>query len=146
MFAVPAPELWRQLPDWDLRRAGVTPQRIRTLRTAAAAANAIERTASMDAADADRVLQALPGIGVWTSAETRQRALGDADAVSFGDFHVAKNLCWWLVGQRGDDQAAAELLQPFTGHRYRVQRLMEIVGAAAPRRGPRLAPSPHRFA
>ena len=31
-----------------------------------------------------------PGIGVWTSAEVRFRALGDADAVSFGDYHIAE--------------------------------------------------------
>ena len=33
-----------------------------------------------------------PGIGVWTSAEVRFRAHGDADAVSFGDYHIAKNV------------------------------------------------------
>jgi hypothetical protein len=33
-------------------------------------------------------LRSLPGIGPWTSAETRQRACGDADAVSVGDVHL----------------------------------------------------------
>jgi 3-methyladenine DNA glycosylase/8-oxoguanine DNA glycosylase len=116
------------------------------LGTAAAAGKAIERTAGLDSVQADRVLRALPGIGEWTSAETRQRAHGDADAVSFGDFHVAKDICWWLTGQRGDDDQLRELLRPFAGHRYRVQRLMELEGAGAPRRGPRFSPPSHRFA
>jgi len=146
MFATPAPEVWRQLPEWDLRRAGVTPQRIHTLWTVAAAGKAVERTAELDPAEADRVLRALPGIGEWTSAKTRQRAHGDADAVSFGDFHVSADLCWWLTGERGDDEQLRELLRPFTGHRYRVQRLMELERAGAPRRGPRFSPPPHRLA
>ncbi|MDH4159799.1 MAG: DNA-3-methyladenine glycosylase 2 family protein, partial [Actinomycetota bacterium] len=37
-----------------------------------------------------------------------------------------------------------ELLAPWHGHRYRVQRLMELAGGAAPRRGPRFAPPAHR--
>lgn len=140
----PAPAVWREIPDWELRRAGVTPQRIRTLRVVAAAAGAIERTAEATGSDADPVLRALPGIGVWTSAEVRQRAHGDADAVSFGDFHVAKDICWWLTGERGDDARMAEVLQPYRGHRYRVQRLMELSDAGAPRRGPRLEVPQHR--
>ena len=35
----------------------------------------------VDRDEADRRLRCLPGIGVWTSAEVRARALGDADAV-----------------------------------------------------------------
>lgn len=140
----PAPAVWREIPDWELRRAGVTPQRISTLRVVAAASGAIERTAEAPGPEADRVLRALPGVGGWTSAEVRQRAHGDADAVSFGDYHLAKDLCWWLTGERGDDARMAELLQPYVGHRYRVQRLMELAGVSAPRRGPRMAVPQHR--
>lgn len=64
--------------------------------------------------------------------------------MSFGDFHVAKDICWWLTGERGDDARMAELLEPYAGHRYRVQRLMELAGAGAPRRGPRMAVPQHR--
>lgn len=144
MAVPPTPQAWRGISDADFHRAGVTPHRIRTLRVVASAAAAIERTAELSGADADSVLQALPGVGVWTSAETRQRAHGDADAVSFGDFHVAKDICWWLTGERGDDARMAELLKPYAGHRYRVQRLMELAGAGAPRRGPRMAVPQHR--
>jgi len=144
MAVPPAPAAWRSITDADFHRAGVTPHRARTLRTVAAAAVAIERTAELSGSEADRVLRALPGVGVWTSAEVRQRAHGDADAVSFGDFHVAKDLCWWLTGARGDDARMAELLHPYAGHRYRVQRLMELAEVSAPRRGPRMAVPQHR--
>lgn len=144
MRVAPTPAVWRELPDWELRRAGVTPQRIGTLQAVAAASTAIERTAEGDGREADAVLRALPGVGGWTSAEVRQRAHGDADAASFGDFHLARDLCWWLTGSPGDDDRLRELLEPYRGHRYRVQRLMELSGAAAPRRGPRFAPPAHR--
>jgi 3-methyladenine DNA glycosylase/8-oxoguanine DNA glycosylase len=144
MAVPPTPQAWRSIADADFHRAGVTPHRIRTLRVVASAAAAIERTAELCGTDADRVLRALPGVGVWTSAEVRQRAHGDADAVSFGDYHVAKDICWWLTGERGDDARMAELLEPYVGHRYRVQRLMELEGAGAPRRGPRTAVPQHR--
>lgn len=144
MHAPPTPTVWRQIPDWDLRRAGLTPARIRTLRVVASAAPAIERTTALPSVEADAVLRRLPGVGEWTSAEIRQRAHGDADALSFGDFHVAKDICWWLTGERGDDDQLRDLLQPLVGHRYRVQRLLELTGVAAPRRGPRFAPPAHR--
>jgi 3-methyladenine DNA glycosylase/8-oxoguanine DNA glycosylase len=145
MAICPAPAVWRDLPDWEYRRIGVTPQRVRTLRTVAAASAAIERTAEADGHTADRVLRSLPGVGIWTSAEVRQRAHGDADAISFGDFHIAKDVCWWLTGTPGGDDRLAELLESYQGHRYRVQRLMELSGIKRPRRQPRLAVPEHRF-
>ena len=140
----PTPSTWRGLDDWQLQRAGVTPQRVRTLRAVAAAASAVERTAEARGGAADQVLRALPGVGMWTSAEVRQRAHGDADAVSFGDFHVAKDICWWLTGEVGDDDRMAELLHDYVGHRFRVQRLLELTGAHRPRRAPRLTVPAHR--
>jgi 3-methyladenine DNA glycosylase/8-oxoguanine DNA glycosylase len=144
MAVPPSAAVWRDLPDWEYRRAGVTPHRVRTLRVVAAAASAIERTADALGGAADGVLRSLPGVGMWTSAEVRQRAHGDADAVSFGDFHVAKDICWWLTGRPGDDASMAAVLRGYAGHRYRVQRLMELSGAHRPRRGPRVAIPVHR--
>jgi 3-methyladenine DNA glycosylase/8-oxoguanine DNA glycosylase len=140
----PTPAAWRAIADWEFRQAGVTPQRIRTLRVVTAAASAIERTAELSGGEADGVLRSLPGVGVWTSAEVRARAHGDADAISFGDFHIAKDICWWLTGTVGDDAQLADLVADYRGHRYRVQRLMELVGARRPRRAPRLTVPAHR--
>lgn len=133
MYAPPTPAQWAAIPEWEWYQAGVTPQRRRTLVRAASVG---ERAA--------RQLRALPGIGPWTEAEVRQRALGDADAVSVGDFHLPTMISWALKGERGrrgDDTRMLELLEPYRGHRYRVQRLLELSGAAAPRRGPRFSPA-----
>jgi 3-methyladenine DNA glycosylase/8-oxoguanine DNA glycosylase len=80
---------------------------------------------------------------VWTAAEVRQRAHGDANAVSFGDYHVARDIGWALTGVEADDDRLAELLAPYVPHRYRVQRLLELSGHRRPRRAPRMAPRTH---
>ena len=59
------------------------------------------------------------GVGVWTSAEVRQRALGDPDAVSFGDYHLANWVGWALVGHDITDEEMAELLEPYRPQRGR---------------------------
>jgi 3-methyladenine DNA glycosylase/8-oxoguanine DNA glycosylase len=95
----------------------------------------------MPLADAYARLRALPLVGPWTAAEVGLRALGDADAVSVGDFHLAHAVCWALAGEpRGTDERMLELLAPYASHRARVIRLIEAAGIHAPRRGPRMAP------
>ena len=91
----------------------------------------------MPAAEAHRRLQALPGVGPWTSAEVAIVALGDADAVSVGDFHLASLVGTALVGERVDDDAMLELLEPYRGHRYRAVRMIELSGVRIERHGPR---------
>jgi len=79
------------------------------------------------------------GIGPWTVAEVSSRALGDADAVSVGDYHLAHLVGWALTGSRTDDAGMLRLLEPWAGHRQRVIRLIELTQAArAPRFGPRM--------
>ena len=106
----------------------------------------IERAvrAADDGAAAERILTSLPGVGAWTSAETRIRALGDPDAVSVGDFHLAHEVGYVLAGARTDDDGMLDLLAPWAGHRQRVIRLIYASGVKEPRRGPRLAPENHR--
>jgi 3-methyladenine DNA glycosylase/8-oxoguanine DNA glycosylase len=94
--------------------------------------------------DADAVLLALRGVGPWTSAETRIRAHGDPDAVSVGDYHLAHEVGFALIGRRVDDDAMLELLEPWAGQRQRVVRLIGLSGAREPRRGPRVHPEDHR--
>ena len=93
--------------------------------------------------EAHRRLRAVPGIGVWTAAEVRHRALGDPDAVSFGDYHVAKDIGWALLGRRIDDAELAELLEEWRPHRGRVQAYVAMAGLGAPRRGPRMSLPTH---
>lgn len=144
MRVLPAPEVWVGLPSWEWHRAGVTPQRAGTLVRVARAARRLEETLTMSPADADRRLRAVPGVGVWTSAEVRQRAHGHADAVSVGDYHLPALVGAVLAGRGVDDAGMLDLLAPYTPHRYRVQRLVELAGVRLPRRGPRLPARDYR--
>ncbi len=139
----PTPAEWGAVPSWEWLRAGVDPGRSRTVMAVVGRAGRIEETASMAPADARARLTALPGVGRWTWAEVAQRALGLADEVSFGDYHVAKDMTWALTGTPLDDDALAELLEPWAGHRYRVQRLLELGGHHRPRRGARMTLPTH---
>ena len=139
MRVPPAPEVWRRIPSWEFHRANVDPGRARTLVGCAQRADALERLCSRPATDARQALTSLPGVGVWTAAETAQRALGDADALSVGDYHLSTMIGWTLAGRPIDDSAMAELMEPMRPHRYRVVRLLEVSRLASlPRRGPRL--------
>ena len=139
----PSPEVLRGIPSWEWLRAGVSPQRADTVARVVRVAHRMEEASDMPPAAARARLTSIAGVGVWTAAETAQRALGDPDAVSFGDYHVAANIGWALTGEPVDDHGLVELLAPYRGHRYRVQRLLELSGAMRPRRGPRMAPRAH---
>jgi len=146
MFAAPPPAVWHAVPSWAWHRASVEPSQSRTLVRAAQRGDAVERAtlAASDGAGRDRVLTSLPGVGPWTSAEVRIRALGDPDAVSVGDFHLAHEVGYALTGSRTDDDGMLELLAPWAGHRQRIIRLIWASGVREPRRGARLSPEDHR--
>jgi len=145
MRVCPPPASWARIPSWDWHRAGVEGVRARTIMAAAAVAGRLEQLPGLDPAEADHRLRSLPGIGPWTSAEIRQRAAGDADAVSVGDYHLPNAVGWTLAGQRDtDDAGMLELLVPYAGHRYRVTRLIELGGGMPPRRGPRMSVRDYR--
>lgn len=146
MFAAPPAGVWHTIPSWVLHRAGVEPPQARTIVRSAARGDSIRRAvlAAPDGDARDRVLTSLPGIGPWTSAETRIRALGDPDAVSVGDFHLAHEVGFALTGSRTDDAGMLALLAPWSGHRQRIIRLIFANGVPEPRRGARMAPEDHR--
>lgn len=140
MRVPPAPDVWRRVPSWEFHRANVDPGRARTIVGCAQRADSLERLCGRPAEAARSAMVSLPGVGVWTAAETAQRAFGDADAVSVGDFHLAKMVGWRLLGREIDDPAMLELLEPLRPHRHRAVRLLEVTGPAhAPRVAPRKA-------
>jgi 3-methyladenine DNA glycosylase/8-oxoguanine DNA glycosylase len=143
LWVQPGPERLRAIPSWDWLRLPVDPARSRTLVRAAQVASSLERTVGVAPDEVDRRLRSLPGVGVWTSAEVRFRAHGDADAFSFGDFHIPRDVAWALTGGDLDDDGLLELLEPYRPHRHRVQRLVELARLRRPRRGPRTAPRTH---
>lgn len=138
MRVVPAPAVWRSIPSWQWHRAGVEEVRARTIMAAARVAGRLEEIVGLPPADADRRLRSIRGVGPWTSAEVRQRACGDADAVSVGDYHLPAVVGWALAGTVVDDAGMLELLAPYAGHRYRAARMIELAGIQPPRRGARL--------
>ncbi|MCV7225776.1 DNA-3-methyladenine glycosylase family protein [Mycolicibacterium komossense] len=139
MRVIPSAEVWRRIPSWEFHRANVDPGRARTIVAVAQRAASLERLATRVPAEARQALMSLPGVGIWTAAEVAQRAFGDADALSVGDYHVSKMIGWTLLGRPIDDDAMVELLEPMRPHRHRVVRLLYASGLARePRRGPRL--------
>lgn len=143
LVVAPDAAAWARIPSWEWLRASVDSARSDTVMRALVSPGRLEECTRLPLPDAHRRLRSIPGVGVWTAAEAAQRALGDADSVSFGDYHVAKNIGWALVGEEIDDDALAELLEPYAGHRYRVQRLLELAGIRRPRHGARMAPRTH---
>ena len=133
MRVPPSAEAWRRIPSWEFHRANVDPGRARTVVGVAQRADSLERLTTA------APLMSLPGVGVWTAAETAQRAFGDADALSVGDYHLSTMIGWTLLGHAIDDPAMEELLEPLRPHRYRAVRLLEVSGLAhLPRRGARM--------
>ncbi len=134
----PSPGRLAATPAYALHPFGLERKRADTIRRACASASRLEEAATMSAADARRRLCVLPGLGPWTAAEVALVALGDADAVSVGDYHLPHQVAWALAGERrADDARMLELLEPYRGHRGRVIRLIVAAGVAPPRIAPR---------
>jgi 3-methyladenine DNA glycosylase/8-oxoguanine DNA glycosylase len=134
----PPADLLAQTPYYAMHRLGIEMRRAGVIRELARRAARLDRLADLPAPEARDRLVLLPGIGPWTAAEVAVVALGDADAVSVGDYHLPNMVSWMLAGEpRGNDARMLELLEPFAGHRGRVLRLITASGVGAPRFGPR---------
>lgn len=137
LYVMPDPRTWALIPSWDWHKAGVDSKRSATIVRAARLAARLEEATAMDLPAAAARLEAIPGIGPWTSAETLQRSNGAADAVTTGDLHLPGIIGYALAGNRdADDAAMLELLAPYAGQRHRAARLVLLAGAAPPRRAP----------
>src|SRR5690606_19822619 len=115
MFAPPSIAGWRRVPSWSWHRAGLEPPQARTVVAAARRGESIVRAlgggeGGRSGTAHERVLTSLPGVGPWTSAETRIRAFGDPDAVSVGDVHLCHEVGFALTGTRTDDDGMLRLL------------------------------------
>jgi 3-methyladenine DNA glycosylase/8-oxoguanine DNA glycosylase len=128
-----------ETPAYVFHQLGVERKRADTIHRCARVAHRLEEAVGLGTDVLDQRLRSIPGVGVWTSAEVRLVALGDADAVSVGDYHLPNTVAFALAGEaRADDDRMLQLLAPFAGHRARVVRMIEASGIRAPRRGPRL--------
>jgi 3-methyladenine DNA glycosylase/8-oxoguanine DNA glycosylase len=134
----PTPEILARTPYWRFHQFGIERRRADVIIRAARSAKRLEETVGMDIASAYRRMLAFPGVGPWTAAKVALVALGDADAVPVGDYHLPHSVGYALEGTvRSTDERMLELLEPYRGHRARVIRLITAAGIAAPRFGPK---------
>jgi 3-methyladenine DNA glycosylase/8-oxoguanine DNA glycosylase len=144
LWLPPTPEAVRAIPDWEWHRAGVDSARRRALLAAATVAHRLEGAVALGGTAGRELLRRAPGIGVWTAAEVAQRAWGDPDAVSVGDFHIPSLVGWALVGRPLDDAGMLAVLAPYAPQRQRAVRYVEASGFRRPRFGPRYSPRDYR--
>jgi 3-methyladenine DNA glycosylase/8-oxoguanine DNA glycosylase len=134
----PDPSRLAATPYWWFHRFGVDRRRASTICRVASRAERVEECVALPLPAAHRRLLALPGVGPWTVATVAGPALGDADAVVVGDYHLPHLVTWALAGERvGTDDRMLELLAPYHGQRGRVQRLLALAHAGPRRRAPR---------
>ncbi len=136
----PDPVAIASLSYAELHPLGVERTRASIVIEVARRAKRLEAVVDMDRDAAYRRLEAVRGIGRWTSAQAMGVAWGDRDAVPVGDFHIPNMVTWALAGEpRGDDARMLELLEPYAGHRRRAIVLLKHSGVHAPRYGPKTA-------
>lgn len=135
----PASETIAGAGYYEFHPLGIERRRAETLRRAAVEAPRLERTVAAGVPSLlRRRLEAIRGVGVWTSGHVARVALGDPDAVILGDWNLPHTVAYALAGEeRATDERMLELLAPYPGQRGRVQRLIATACGAAPRRGPR---------
>ncbi len=138
-WILPPPEQVASMGYHQFHRLGVERKRAEAL---IRVARDMPRLSVFDSGTPDQVksrLERIPGIGPWTAAMVTAVVLGDADAVPVGDYHLPNTVAWVLAGEpRATDARMLELLEPWTGHRWRVLRLAKSAGPA-PRYGPKLS-------
>lgn len=137
----PDPARVAALPSHAFHPFGIEGRRAHLLREVGRRAAWFDAAADLPLEEAEARIGLLSGIGPWTVAEVARAVLGDADAVSVGDFHIPSVVAWALAGEaRGTDARMLELLEPFRPHRGRVQELLDHSGVRPPAFGPRLEP------
>ena len=135
----PDPATVAEVPYYRFHPWGVERRRAEVIRAVCARAASLEALADVAFDEARRRLEAMPGIGPWTTAEVIRLSFGDPDAVSVGDYHLPDIVGWALAREeRGTDERMLELLEPYRGQRGRVQVLLERSHIAPPAYGPRM--------
>ncbi len=125
-------------PVHELCAHGMLERQAKTLHALAHRHTRIERAASEGHIAFAKTLLTVPGVGPWTIEYSMGSALGVADAVLIGDYHLPHCIAWTFAGEpRADDTRMLELLEPYAGHRFRVIRLLWLGGKTAPRRAPK---------
>jgi len=134
----PAPAVLSRQPSWWFHPLGIERKRAQALIEVARHASKMWRWAELDPGEAARLLRLVPGVGVWTVGCVLTPALGDADAVPVGDYHVKNVVAFNLANEpRATDERMLALLEPYAGQRGRVVQAIMRHGVAAPKYGPK---------
>ena len=135
----PSPQTLAETPYWAFHRFNIERRRADIIIRASRSVKRLEETIDKDMTAAYARLRAFPGVGPWTAAKVALVALGDADAVPVGDYHLPHMVGYAFDGTpRSTDERMLELLEPYRGHRARVIRLLTLSGIAAPKFGPKM--------
>lgn len=138
MLLPPIPEAVLSLHFDDFLALGIERSRARILRAVARHAARLEETTTMSCDAARARLEAVPGVGPWTSAQVMGVAWGDQDAIPTGDFHLPNTVAWALAREsRATDARMLQLLEPYRPQRRRALVLIKLSRIRAPRYGPR---------
>lgn len=142
--ALPPPPAVAALSYEELHELGIERRRAQILIEVARRWSRVEPMTQASVADAQRRLEAIRGIGPWSSAHAVGVAMGASDVIPVGDYHLPNQVAWALAGEdRGDDARMLELLEPYRGQRRRVLTAIVLAGVHAPRYGPRTATRRH---
>jgi len=129
----------KTLAYYDLVDCGILPRQARLILQLANESRRIDKVWSQGDDQLIAFLSRINGIGEWTLQTLRGSCLGDPDAVVTGDYGLPHIVTWFFKRQaRGMDEEMLELLEPYRGHRYRVQQLLMHAGIQAPRCGPKM--------
>lgn len=138
-WILPSPDRVAEMGYHEFHPLGVERKRAEILIRVAREFGRLGDLSARSPASVEARLQRIRGIGPWSSALVTATALGYADAVPVGDFHIPNTIAWMMAGEpRATDERMLELLEPYAGHRWRVIRLAKANGSA-PKYGPKLS-------
>lgn len=138
LWALPCPQVIAGLRYEDLHGLGVERRRASIVIEVARRWKRIAPLVDRSPAEARRSLEAIRGIGPWSSALAVGSAMGAADEIPVGDYHLPNTVAWALAGEdRSDDRRMLELLDPYRPVRRRVLIAIVQSGIRAPRYGPK---------
>ena len=134
LYVPPRPEVLLAQPYYVFHPFGIEWGRSNTLKRVAERASRIDALLDTPVDAAKRTLQAIPGVGIWTAEMVAGKGMGDPDAVPVGDLKLPGLVGWALARENdADDERMLELLEPFSGNRWLVIKLLHDAGVSRPR-------------
>jgi 3-methyladenine DNA glycosylase/8-oxoguanine DNA glycosylase len=136
--SIPVPSRIAELSYDDLHACGIERRRAEVLIEVSRRAHRLAEILDMAPLEARRRLRSVRGVGAWTAELVVGWALGDADAVPVGDYHLPNTVVHALANEpRGDDARMLELLERYRPERRRVIVAILQSGVRAPQYGHR---------